>query len=1111
MNNWRRFGAPMAVLALAMIALVLRLYEVQVTEHKLWAREALGLVRSSRVLPARRGRILDRSGKVVVEDREDYVLEFVWREFRREHPLGAIAQARSQLLGRPVSLAEADANLMPWALELVALTPDDLDGFAAGGGLPLKSVRIEELGMNSDDRERLARQNWRRTRAGDARFYLQSLLGLTRREAYLLRKKESERWGALDFLTRSALVRPALGALGPDEARVEFLEEWVREIAAARERLIDLAVVLSVESNDRMECYDELLGRLEVIRREVEDAVADDLFSSATGFSAMRLSSDNLDCLDLRWLGRALVWDQARLAQWNSDRGARSGGSDGLSSPGFRMLAGRVYSRLQVAREQNPGRGLADRVLDELLRPFARVSANRGGGEVLDWRAIDSLLPLDELQSVLESPPELSEDMQPLFPFQTQVVRELRLPDDFQGRTRPGSGRVLWGEQEALLAQALGLDDHAGSTGCTGALIGLASRRREEWSPGELEPIEILLGRFDRAIQERVYGTLGSRDTAWALAPKRVAEALELRDHLLKDQSLRPRRLLKRPPYSLVEAITRFPAQHAGFRVSMRYERHWREFDSGQVRALGSDVELEPQPLFQRLIGSLRSPSMVRVLREKDDLARARELQAALDRKRGDFVELAQLYGSNLHATQEIGGSGIEGYFDFELRGSHGFQESIGLAERAQDRRANWSQSPVDGEDLILTLDVNLQRVAQDVLERPAFLADSSADPDWWQDPVGALVLARVDGQVLAAASVPSRPQSEAGFVGQDRRSDDQRLLHRVQRTLRMPTFQPPGSTIKPLIALWAMEYGWLDDEGTRHLLDADESLVTCLREGRDQASGYGKVRCSSILGHSYTLHSQAAGSGRIRDMALRDALPHSCNAFFAWLGQHLSVQDHRDLARRFGLGTPTGVRVFEGLNEESPLPRVGLVEDRRPRRFLEPLDLASAAFRQYAGNGLVCIQATPLQMARAYAGIATGQLPKMAFVSQARGVSMLRPPTSLGFDPQNLALVRGLMEQVVLRGSARGKGISPGTLGFRVACKTGSADICKGPVPDGKGGWREGMRKHAWVAGWFPVQDPQFVFVLLVHDTSATSSHGAVQLAGQFLQRPEVAALIQR
>ena len=312
---------------------------------------------------------------------------------------------------------------------------------------------------------------------------------------------------------------------------------------------------------------------------------------------------------------------------------------------------------------------------------------------------------------------------------------------------------------------------------------------------------------------------------------------------------------------------------------------------------------------------------MVRVLRERDDLARARELQAALKRNQEDLTELVNLFGANLHAAQKIGGSGIEGYFDLELRGSHGYSESIGLTERNAGPTAHWSQNPIDGEDLILTLDVDLQRVAQDVLERPLQLSDPKADPDWWQDPVGALVLTRVDGQVLAAASVPSRPQAEIGYAGQGRRSDDQRLLHRVQRTMRMPTFQPPGSTIKPLVALWAMEYGWLDEAGTRRLLDPSESLVTCLRESRSQASGYGKVRCSSTYGHSFTLHNQAPGSGRIPDLCLTDALPHSCNAFFSWLGQHLSSQDHRDLADRFGLGRPTGVRAFEGLGGGSPAP----------------------------------------------------------------------------------------------------------------------------------------------------------------------------------------------
>ena len=54
------------------------------------------------------------------------------REFRREHPVGAVAQACSQLFGRPVGLEEADANLLAWGQALVQLSPDDLEAFARG-------------------------------------------------------------------------------------------------------------------------------------------------------------------------------------------------------------------------------------------------------------------------------------------------------------------------------------------------------------------------------------------------------------------------------------------------------------------------------------------------------------------------------------------------------------------------------------------------------------------------------------------------------------------------------------------------------------------------------------------------------------------------------------------------------------------------------------------------------------------------------------------------------------------------------------------------------------------------------------------------------------------
>ena len=73
--------------------------------------------------------------------------------------------------------------------------------------------------------------------------------------------------------------------------------------------------------------------------------------------------------------------------------------------------------------------------------------------------------------------------------------------------------------------------------------------------------------------------------------------------------------------------------------------------------------------------------------------------------------------------------------------------------------------------------------------------------------------------------------------------------------------------------------------------------------------------------------------------------------------------------------------------------------------------------------------------------------------------------------------------------------------LGFPVAVKTGSADL-----PDKKD--REGHvqeRKHTWVAGWTPAGAPELVFVVFEHDTSVTSSHGAVYLAQQLLRQPEV------
>ena len=67
MMDLRRFGPLICALGVCLVALITRLYDVQIREHDVWAREAANLVRSWFVEPYRRGAILDRKGRTLVK------------------------------------------------------------------------------------------------------------------------------------------------------------------------------------------------------------------------------------------------------------------------------------------------------------------------------------------------------------------------------------------------------------------------------------------------------------------------------------------------------------------------------------------------------------------------------------------------------------------------------------------------------------------------------------------------------------------------------------------------------------------------------------------------------------------------------------------------------------------------------------------------------------------------------------------------------------------------------------------------------------------------------------------------------------------------------------
>jgi penicillin-binding protein 2 len=503
--------------------------------------------------------------------------------------------------------------------------------------------------------------------------------------------------------------------------------------------------------------------------------------------------------------------------------------------------------------------------------------------------------------------------------------------------------------------------------------------------------------------------------------------------------------------------LTRFRERYPGF-----------EARESRVRVYTDQPGEFPRPAAS-LIGTVSAVDVFDLQRQRDRAQRLRELWNRPRRSLDEELELQKLVGSVVLSDEVRGVSGVEGFWDPELRGRNGYLESRGLQDvfgGGEERRS--VTEPEDGWDVRLTLDLDLQVAARRTLAHPEIVADPRFDEAWAASPVGAIVLVTPEGDVLAAASEPD----EDSDVGAGARGQRGVVL---DRTLRRPTFQPLGSVFKPFVAIHALDRIGLDP-GMR---------VDCAPIERG-GCGYVDVRCHAASGHG--------------EVDLRQALVRSCNAYFARLGEMLSTDDFRAVAEDFGFGRPTGVRTpppwDSGLR-----PRLGLVENTYPRLFRAPLE---GIAKRLAGNGLAVVEGTPMQLARAMAGLATGRLPELRLVERVGARELRRAEaTPVPIAGEHLELVRAALRGVTNEsdGTAHAA-LSRARVGLRIAVKTGSADLTSRSADD-----EPRIRKHTWVGGWAPAEDPALVFVVFVHDTATTSSHGAVYVVRQLLRQPEVHA----
>jgi penicillin-binding protein 2 len=447
--------------------------------------------------------------------------------------------------------------------------------------------------------------------------------------------------------------------------------------------------------------------------------------------------------------------------------------------------------------------------------------------------------------------------------------------------------------------------------------------------------------------------------------------------------------------------------------------------------------------------------------------------------------ELRRLRRDGYRMGDRIGKAGIEAAYDVHLRGRAGLGQirvdSLGRPVSRYEPR----QEPTAGHALRLTLDIRLQRAAEEALRHGIALARENKN---WAANGGAIVaLDPRDGAVLAMASSPTyRPSLFVGTI--DRRKLAPLLDDEAARRANYPGLNraiaglyPPGSTWKPVTAIAGMQ---------EHVFSAYDSLA-----------------CTPFA--EYGLDRQRFRNWNPsvnRPMTLPEALAESCDTYFYEIGNRFYLRGSegrvrmQQWARRLGFGKPTGLDIAGEAEGLVPTP------EWRRKTFSSDWDRAwNPGDSIQLTIGQKDLLVTPLQMAAFYATLANGGsivTPHLASgVEQpgGRGSPRVvlrrfapRPPQPAGIDPAALEAVRDGLWRATHSSAGTAVGVF-GSYEIPVSGKTGTAEKVV-PLP---GYPSDHLEDQSWFCGWGPSSSARIVACALIEN----GGHGSTAAAPAVLR----------
>ena len=438
--------------------------------------------------------------------------------------------------------------------------------------------------------------------------------------------------------------------------------------------------------------------------------------------------------------------------------------------------------------------------------------------------------------------------------------------------------------------------------------------------------------------------------------------------------------------------------------------------------------------------------------------------------------ELERLRREGYRSGDRIGKTGLEAAYDSYLRGRAGLGEirvdSLGRPVSPYVAR----QEPRPGYGVRLTLDVRLQRAAEEALRYGIGLA--RANKQWAADGGAVVALDPRDGAVLAMASSPTyKPLVFSGRV------NPKALAALYDERAHNPLFNrataglyPPGSTWKPVTAIAGLQ---------EHMFSAYDS-ISCT-----PFAYYGLDRQKFRNWNPYVN----------RPMTLPEALAESCDTYFYEIGNRFYEDGPagrvrmQQWARRLGFGAPTGLDIGGEADGLLPTP------EWRKKTFTSDWDRAwNPGDSIQLAIGQKDLLVTPLQMAAFYAILANGgkivspYLVSSVEQSGAKGSPRVvlrrfapRPPRSAGIDPAVLTAIRDGLFLATHSSSGTSSSVFA-DFPISISGKTGTAEKVV-PLP---GYPSDHLEDQSWWCGWGPSDDARLVVCALIENGGHGSSAAA-------------------